>query len=97
MLQDIVDNSFEVAKEQKAVPGGYITLERDIATIPCLASTFLSTLDTAIPCLYVPSFLCYLCLLADLEEGQFCAPQSRVEKYIPNLITKPFQVTKEYA
>jgi hypothetical protein len=34
MLQDIVDNSFEVAKKQKAAQGGYITLERGIATIP---------------------------------------------------------------
>ena len=34
MLQEIVDNSFEVAKKQKAAQGGYITLERGIATIP---------------------------------------------------------------
>jgi len=34
MLQDIVDNSFEAAKKQKAAQGGYITLGRDIATIP---------------------------------------------------------------
>ena len=34
MLQDIIDNSFEVAKEQKAAQGGYITLERGVATIP---------------------------------------------------------------
>ena len=34
MLQDIVDNSFEAAKKQKAAQGGYITLERGIVTIP---------------------------------------------------------------
>ena len=47
MLQDIVDNSFEAAKKQKAAQGGYITLERGIATIPLLVSMCLSIHDTS--------------------------------------------------
>ncbi|KAF8312438.1 fatty acid synthase, partial [Clavulina sp. PMI_390] len=92
MLTEIVDNCFEVAKKQEAAQGGHLTLERGIATIP------LPGIDVPFHSRYLwAGVMPFRAYLSKKINSAHLNPDLLINKYIPNLIAKPFQVTKEYA
>ncbi|KAI0046589.1 fatty acid synthase [Auriscalpium vulgare] len=91
MLGDIVDHCYQSALDlQKSE--GYIKLERGFATIP------LPGLDVPFHSRYlwagVMPFRAYLSKKINAAQLN---PDMLVGKYVPNLIAKPFEVSKEYA
>lgn len=92
MLGDIIKSCHEKALEQQKVQDGYVKLERGFATIP------LPGIDVPFHSRYlwagVLPFRAYLSKKINAEDLN---PDMLVGKYIPNLIAKPFEVTREYA
>ncbi|KAH9950013.1 fatty acid synthase [Amylocystis lapponica] len=90
MLGDIVDSCFTRAKEQQKAEG-YIKLERGFATIP------LPGIDVPFHSRYlwagVMPFRAYLSKKVNVAHLN---PDTLIGKYVPNLVAKPFQVTKDY-
>ncbi|GBE85483.1 hypothetical protein SCP_0706700 [Sparassis crispa] len=90
MLGEIINSCFTRAKDQQKAEG-YIKLERGFATIP-------------LPGIDVPFHSCYLwagvmpfrAYLSKKINAAHLNPDTLVCKYVPNLIAKPFQVTKDY-
>ncbi|KAH8924677.1 hypothetical protein BT69DRAFT_1308121 [Atractiella rhizophila] len=91
-LGEIIDGCFEAAKELKVKQGGYLTLERGIATIP------LPGIDVPFHSRYlwagVLPFRTHLAKKVNPERVDF---DLLIGKYVPNLIAEPFEITKEYA
>ncbi|TFK78162.1 hypothetical protein K466DRAFT_607256, partial [Polyporus arcularius HHB13444] len=91
MLGEIVNSCYQKAKEIYDKEG-YITLERGFATIP-------------LPGIDVPFHSCYLwagvmpfrAYLSKKINPAHLNPDTLVGKYVPNLVAKPFEVTKDYA
>ncbi|KAI0033531.1 fatty acid synthase [Vararia minispora EC-137] len=87
MLGEIIDHCYKMAQEQsekQKKDNGFFELERGYATIP-------------LPGIDVPFHSRYL--WADLSKKINAAqldPDMLEGKYIPNLVAKPFAVTKEY-
>ncbi|KAF6759889.1 fatty acid synthetase alpha subunit [Ephemerocybe angulata] len=92
MLGDIIKSCHEKALEQQKAQDGYVKLERGFATIP------LPGIDVPFHSRYlwagVLPFRAYLSKKINAEDLN---PDMLVGKYIPNLIAKPFEVTREYA
>ena len=109
MLGDIVKSCFEKAQEQQKAEG-YIKLERGFATIPlpgidvpfhsrylwagvlpfraCMLTSFHNEL---------PSIDFSVSDLSTKINPTHLNPDMLIGKYIPNLIAKPFEVSREYA
>ncbi|KAF9007571.1 fatty acid synthase [Cyathus striatus] len=91
MLNDIIKSCYEKAQELQQAEG-YITLERGFATIP------LPGIDVPFHSRYlwagVMPFRAYLSKKINANQLN---PDMLVGKYIPNLIAKPFDVSREYA
>ncbi|KAF8969171.1 fatty acid synthase [Flammula alnicola] len=91
MLGDIVKNCFEKAQEQQKAEG-YIKLERGFATIP------LPGIDVPFHSRYLwAGVLPFRAYLSKKINPTHLNPDMLVGKYIPNLVAKPFQVSREYA
>lgn len=90
MLREIIDSCYTRAKEQQAAEG-YIKLERGFATIP------LPGIDVPFHSRYlwagVMPFRAYLS--KKINPAQL-NPDTLVGKYVPNLIAKPFEISKDY-
>ncbi|KAK7025306.1 fatty acid synthase alpha subunit Lsd1 [Paramarasmius palmivorus] len=84
MLGDIVKECHARALEQQQTEGSYIKLDRGFASIPLPG---ISTRDT---CGLVS------CLSEHKINPAHLNPDVLVGNYIPNLIAKPFKVTREY-
>ncbi|KAF8843701.1 hypothetical protein BDN67DRAFT_963867 [Paxillus ammoniavirescens] len=91
MLGDIVSECFERAKElQKAE--GYIKLERGFATIP------LPGIDVPFHSRYLwAGVMPFRAYLSKKINAALLNPDMLIGRYIPNLVAKPFAITKEYA
>ncbi|KAG8889684.1 3-oxoacyl-[acyl-carrier-protein] synthase [Tulasnella sp. 332] len=91
MLADIVDECHKASVE-KQKSEGYIKLERGFATIP------LPGIDVPFHSRYlwagVMPFRAYLSKKINAAQIN---PDLLIDKYVPNLIAKPFQATREYA
>ncbi|PFH52946.1 hypothetical protein AMATHDRAFT_138867 [Amanita thiersii Skay4041] len=91
MLADIVKSCDEKAKEQQAAEG-YIKLERGFATIP------LPGIDVPFHSRYLwAGVMPFRAYLSKKINATHLNPDLLVGKYIPNLIAKPFAVSREYA
>ncbi|KAF5382044.1 hypothetical protein D9615_004428 [Tricholomella constricta] len=91
MLGDIVKSCHEKAVEQQKAEG-YIKLERGFATIP------LPGIDVPFHSRYLwAGVMPFRAYLSKKINPTHLNPDMLVGKYIPNLIAKPFEVTKEYA
>ncbi|KAI0368773.1 fatty acid synthase [Pilatotrama ljubarskyi] len=91
MLGEIVKSCFAKAKEQQAKEG-YIKLERGFATIP------LPGIDVPFHSRYLwAGVMPFRAYLSKKINPAHLNPDTLVGKYVPNLIAKPFQVTKDYA
>ncbi|KAH7884386.1 hypothetical protein F5I97DRAFT_1968464 [Phlebopus sp. FC_14] len=91
MLGDIISESFERAKALQEAEG-YIKLERGFATIP------LPGIDVPFHSRYLwAGVMPFRAYLSKKINASLLNPDMLVGKYIPNLIAKPFAVTKEYA
>ncbi|KAF8907276.1 fatty acid synthase [Gymnopilus junonius] len=91
MLSDIVKSCLEKAQEQQKAEG-YIKLERGFATIP------LPGIDVPFHSRYLwAGVLPFRAYLSKKINAAHLNPDWLVGKYIPNLIAKPFQVSREYA
>ncbi|KAF9485144.1 fatty acid synthetase alpha subunit [Pholiota conissans] len=91
MLGDIVKSCLDKAQEQQKVEG-YIKLERGFATIP------LPGIDVPFHSRYLwAGVMPFRAYLSKKINAAHLNPDMLVDKYIPNLIAKPFQVTREYA
>ncbi|KAI0635636.1 fatty acid synthase [Trametes polyzona] len=91
MLGDIVTSCYEKAKEQQAKEG-YIKLERGFATIP------LPGIDVPFHSRYLwAGVMPFRAYLSKKINPAHLNPDTLVGKYVPNLVAKPFEVTKEYA
>ncbi|PPQ94469.1 hypothetical protein CVT25_001102 [Psilocybe cyanescens] len=91
MLGDIVKSCFEKAQEQQKEEG-YIKLERGFATIP------LPGIDVPFHSRYLwAGVLPFRAYLSKKINAKHLNPDMLVGKYIPNLIAKPFQVSRDYA
>ncbi|KAI0360181.1 fatty acid synthase [Trametes cingulata] len=91
MLGEIVKSSFAKAKEQQAKEG-YIKLERGFATIP------LPGIDVPFHSRYLwAGVMPFRAYLSKKINPAHLNPDTLVGKYVPNLVAKPFQVSKEYA
>ncbi|KZT29627.1 fatty acid synthase [Neolentinus lepideus HHB14362 ss-1] len=91
MLGEIVDNCYQRAQElQKAQ--GHLQLERGFATIP------LPGIDVPFHSRYlwagVMPFRAYLSKKINAAQLN---PDMLIGKYVPNLVARPFEVSKEYA
>ena len=106
MLGDIVAESFERAKELQKTEG-YIKLERGFATIPLpvidvpFHSRYLwAGVMPFRACMYSFKYDCAtLTVREDLSKKinpTLLNPDMLIGKYIPNLVAKPFNITKEY-
>ena len=106
MLGDIVAESFERAKELQKTEG-YIKLERGFATIPLpgidvpFHSRYLwAGVMPFRACTYPFKYDCAtLTVRVDLSKKinpTLLNPDMLIGKYIPNLVAKPFDITKEY-
>ncbi|KAI6129042.1 hypothetical protein EDD16DRAFT_1516096, partial [Pisolithus croceorrhizus] len=91
MLGDIVIESFQRAQDlQKAE--GYIKLERGFATIP------LPGIDVPFHSRYLwAGVMPFRAYLSKKVNPTLLNPDMLVGKYIPNLVAKPFDVSKDYA
>ncbi|KAH9856627.1 fatty acid synthase [Lenzites betulinus] len=91
MLGDIVVSSYDKAKEQQAKEG-YIKLERGFATIP------LPGIDVPFHSRYLwAGVMPFRAYLSKKINPAHLNPDTLVGKYVPNLVAKPFDVSKEYA
>ncbi|CAE6460687.1 unnamed protein product [Rhizoctonia solani] len=91
MLKDIITSCFDKAKEKQKAEG-YIKLERGFATIP------LPGIDVPFHSRYLwAGVMPFRAYLSKKINPLHLNPDLLVGKYIPNLIAKPFEVTKEYA
>ncbi|KAI0077780.1 fatty acid synthase [Panus rudis PR-1116 ss-1] len=91
MLGDIVDSCYAKAKELQEAEG-YIKLERGFATIP------LPGIDVPFHSRYLwAGVLPFRAYLSKKISPSHLNPDMLVGKYVPNLVAKPFEVTKEYA
>ncbi|KAK2463415.1 hypothetical protein APHAL10511_004501 [Amanita phalloides] len=91
MLANIVKSCNDKAKEQAAAEG-YIKLERGFATIP------LPGIDVPFHSRYLwAGVMPFRAYLSKKINAKHLNPDLLVGKYIPNLIAKPFEVTREYA
>ncbi|KAH0585247.1 hypothetical protein H2248_008491 [Termitomyces sp. 'cryptogamus'] len=91
MLGDIVKSCFEKAHEQQKAEG-YIKLERGFATIP------LPGIDVPFHSRYLwAGVMPFRAYLSKKINPTHLDPDMLIGKYIPNLIAKPFDVSKEYA
>ncbi|KAF9467993.1 fatty acid synthase [Collybia nuda] len=91
MLSDIVKSCHERAMEQQATEG-YIKLERGFATIP------LPGIDVPFHSRYLwAGVMPFRAYLSKKINATHLNPDMLVGKYIPNLIAKPFEVSREYA
>ncbi|EIW57289.1 fatty acid synthase [Trametes versicolor FP-101664 SS1] len=91
MLGEIVTSCYNKAKEQQAKEG-YIKLERGFATIP------LPGIDVPFHSRYLwAGVMPFRAYLSKKINPAHLNPDTLVGKYVPNLIAKPFEVTKEYA
>ncbi|KAF8199703.1 fatty acid synthase [Pholiota molesta] len=91
MLGDIVKSCLEKAQEQQKTEG-YIKLERGFATIP------LPGIDVPFHSRYLwAGVMPFRAYLSKKINAAHLNPDMLINKYIPNLIAKPFQVTREYA
>ncbi|KAF9532470.1 fatty acid synthase [Crepidotus variabilis] len=91
MLGDIVKSCFQKAQDQQKSEG-YIKLERGFATIP------LPGIDVPFHSRYLwAGVMPFRAYLSKKINPAHLNPDMLVNKYIPNLIAKPFQVTREYA
>ncbi|KAL4066936.1 hypothetical protein J3A83DRAFT_4165578 [Scleroderma citrinum] len=91
MLCDIVTESFDRAKDlQKSE--GYIKLERGFATIP------LPGIDVPFHSRYLwAGVMPFRAYLSKKINPTLLNPYMLIGKYIPNLVAKPFDITKDYA
>ncbi|EJD06870.1 fatty acid synthase [Fomitiporia mediterranea MF3/22] len=91
MLGEIIKSCFQKAQEQKAAQG-HIKLERGFATIP------LPGIDVPFHSRYlwagVMPFRAYLSKKINVA---LINPDMLIGKYVPNLVAKPFEVSREYA
>ncbi|KAG8213088.1 hypothetical protein J3R82DRAFT_11484 [Butyriboletus roseoflavus] len=91
MLGDIISESFERAKGLQESEG-YIKLDRGFATIP------LPGIDVPFHSRYLwAGVMPFRAYLSKKINPSLLNPDMLVGKYIPNLVAKPFAVTKEYA
>ncbi|KAI0918227.1 hypothetical protein AcV7_007029 [Taiwanofungus camphoratus] len=91
MLSEIVDSLFTRAKEQQAFEG-YIKLERGFATIP------LPGIDVPFHSRYLwAGVMLFRAYLSKKINPAHLNPDTLIGKYVPNLVTKPFEVSREYA
>ncbi|CAL1716945.1 unnamed protein product [Somion occarium] len=91
MLGEIIESCHTKAKEQQQAEG-YIKLERGFATIP------LPGIDVPFHSRYLwAGVLPFRAYLSKKINPSHLNPDMLVGKYVPNLIAKPFQVSKEYA
>ncbi|KAJ3517947.1 hypothetical protein NLJ89_g178 [Agrocybe chaxingu] len=91
MLTDIVRESFSKAQAQQNAEG-YIKLERGFATIP------LPGIDVPFHSRYLwAGVLPFRAYLSKKINATSLNPDMLIGKYIPNLIAKPFDVSREYA
>ncbi|KAJ3540249.1 hypothetical protein NM688_g6254 [Phlebia brevispora] len=91
MLDEIVDSSYKKAQELQEQEG-YIKLERGFATIP------LPGIDVPFHSRYLwAGVLPFRAYLSKKINPAHLNPDMLVGKYVPNLVAKPFQVTKDYA
>ncbi|KAI0957466.1 hypothetical protein AcW1_005848 [Taiwanofungus camphoratus] len=91
MLSEIVDSSFTRAKEQQASEG-YIKLERGFATIP------LPGIDVPFHSRYLwAGVMPFRAYLSKKINPAHLNPDTLIGKYVPNLVAKPFEVSREYA
>ncbi|KAF8638240.1 hypothetical protein AX17_002262 [Amanita inopinata Kibby_2008] len=91
MLADIVRSCNDKAKEKQASEG-HIKLERGFATIP------LPGIDVPFHSRYLwAGVMPFRAYLSKKINANHLNPDLLVGKYIPNLIAKPFEVSREYA
>ncbi|KAF8632253.1 hypothetical protein AX15_002000 [Amanita polypyramis BW_CC] len=91
MLAEIVKTCTEKAREQQASEG-YIKLERGFATIP------LPGIDVPFHSRYLwAGVMPFRAYLSKKINAKHLNPDLLTKKYIPNLIAKPFEVSREYA
>ncbi|EGN98830.1 hypothetical protein SERLA73DRAFT_168429 [Serpula lacrymans var. lacrymans S7.3] len=91
MLGDIVMESFGRAKEQQ-VAEGYIKLDRGFATIP------LAGIDVPFHSRYLwAGVMPFRAYLSKKINASLLNPDMLIGKYIPNLVARPFDITREYA
>ncbi|GBE87869.1 fatty acid synthase [Sparassis crispa] len=90
MLGEIINSCFTRAKDQQKAEG-YIKLERGFATIP------LPGIDVPFHSRYLwAGVMPFRAYLSKKINAAHLNPDTLVGKYVPNLIAKPFQVTKDY-
>ncbi|KAA1467738.1 fatty acid synthase [Dentipellis sp. KUC8613] len=90
MLGEIVDSCFQRAQEQQKAEG-YIKLERGFATIP------LPGIDVPFHSRYLwAGVMPFRAYLSKKINAAHLNPDMLEGKYVPNLIARPFAVTKEY-
>ncbi|RDX57079.1 fatty acid synthase [Lentinus brumalis] len=91
MLGEIVNSCYQKAKEIYDKEG-YITLERGFATIP------LPGIDVPFHSRYLwAGVMPFRAYLSKKINPAHLNPDTLVGKYVPNLVAKPFEVTKDYA
>ncbi|KAH9945014.1 fatty acid synthase [Epithele typhae] len=91
MLGEIVKSCYTKAQEQQQKEG-YIILERGFATIP------LPGIDVPFHSRYLwAGVMPFRAYLSKKINAAHLDPDTLVGKYVPNLVAKPFQVSKEYA
>ncbi|KDQ57051.1 hypothetical protein JAAARDRAFT_35647 [Jaapia argillacea MUCL 33604] len=91
MLGEIVDNCYAKALEQQEAEG-YLKLERGFATIP------LPGIDVPFHSRYLwAGVMPFRAYLSKKINAAHLNPDMLVGKYVPNLIARPFEVSKEYA
>ncbi|KII85134.1 hypothetical protein PLICRDRAFT_45274 [Plicaturopsis crispa FD-325 SS-3] len=91
MLGDIVKSCFETAQEQQQAEG-HIKLERGFATIP------LPGIDVPFHSRYLwAGVLPFRAYLSKKINAAHLNPDTLIGKYIPNLVAKPFEVSRDYA
>ncbi|TIB03399.1 hypothetical protein E3P94_00662 [Wallemia ichthyophaga] len=90
-LDEIIDECFGKSKAKAESEGGFLTLERGFATIP------LPGIDVPFHSRYlwagVMPFRTYLSKKIDAKDLN---PDMLIGKYIPNLVAKPFEISKPY-
>ncbi|TFK27788.1 fatty acid synthetase alpha subunit [Coprinopsis marcescibilis] len=92
MLGEIVQESYGRALEQQKAQDGYIKLDRGFATIP------LPGIDVPFHSRYLwAGVLPFRAYLSKKINAADLNPDMLIGKYIPNLIARPFDVTREYA
>ncbi|PCH42040.1 fatty acid synthase [Wolfiporia cocos MD-104 SS10] len=90
MLREIIDSCFTKAKEQQQAEG-HIKLERGFATIP------LPGIDVPFHSRYLwAGVMPFRAYLSKKINAAHLNPDTLIGKYVPNLIAKPFEVSKEY-